>query len=253
MNEQDQHRDPALSRLLHAAAPDEPPSRLDAAILAAARQEVAPKRAVRRWWQRFQAPLALAATVTLAIALSFTMDRHPPQLEHAPAAAKTDAPVPLERKMADATAAQENRPAAKAEVAKAAATPPTASPAAPPPAPSPARMPHPPAVTADSAQQATPSTAEAAASAPEQRGNLGAAADGGLAGAPAMETRRQLAAPAAKATAKVRQEGFATRTPEAWLESIRALRRQGRQEEAARQFAEFRRTYPDYPLPEDFR
>ena len=38
-----------------------------------------------------------------------------------------------------------------------------------------------------------------------------------------------------------------------WLEEIRALRRQGREEEAARRLAEFRAAYPDYPLPEDLK
>ncbi|MDQ5877824.1 MAG: hypothetical protein QG638_556, partial [Pseudomonadota bacterium] len=38
-----------------------------------------------------------------------------------------------------------------------------------------------------------------------------------------------------------------------WLEEIRALRRQGREDEAARRLAEFRLAYPDYPLPEDLK
>ena len=38
-----------------------------------------------------------------------------------------------------------------------------------------------------------------------------------------------------------------------WLEEIRALRRQGREEEAARWMAEFRAAYPDYTLPEDLK
>ena len=38
-----------------------------------------------------------------------------------------------------------------------------------------------------------------------------------------------------------------------WLDEIRSLRRQGREEEAARRLAEFRAAYPDYPLPEDLK
>jgi hypothetical protein len=39
----------------------------------------------------------------------------------------------------------------------------------------------------------------------------------------------------------------------AWLEEVRALRRQGREEEAMRRLAEFRKAYPGYLLPEDLR
>jgi hypothetical protein len=66
------------------------------------------------------------------------------------------------------------------------------------------------------------------------------------AAAPALSATRQ-AAPLAKS----RADG--TRPPEAWLEEIRALRRAGNTEEAARQLREFRLTHPDFPLPEEFR
>ncbi|HMH17601.1 MAG TPA: hypothetical protein VK572_05575 [Burkholderiales bacterium] len=45
----------------------------------------------------------------------------------------------------------------------------------------------------------------------------------------------------------------AERTPEKWLEDIRQLRAQGKTAEAERELAEFRKRYPDYRLPEDFR
>jgi hypothetical protein len=45
----------------------------------------------------------------------------------------------------------------------------------------------------------------------------------------------------------------AERTPEKWLEDIRQLRAQGKTPEAEREFAEFRKRYPEYRLPEDFR
>jgi hypothetical protein len=38
-----------------------------------------------------------------------------------------------------------------------------------------------------------------------------------------------------------------------WIEKIRALRRDNRQEEAAKALAEFKDHYPDYILPEDLR
>ena len=41
----------------------------------------------------------------------------------------------------------------------------------------------------------------------------------------------------------------AERSPEAWLADIAELRRQGRTAEAEARLTEFRRRYPDYPLP----
>jgi hypothetical protein len=38
--------------------------------------------------------------------------------------------------------------------------------------------------------------------------------------------------------------------PQRWLERILELRKQGKHEEAEKQLAEFRRSYPDYKLPE---
>jgi hypothetical protein len=45
----------------------------------------------------------------------------------------------------------------------------------------------------------------------------------------------------------------AVRPPEAWIEDIRRLRREGREAEAQTQLAAFRLAYPDYRLPEDLR
>jgi hypothetical protein len=43
------------------------------------------------------------------------------------------------------------------------------------------------------------------------------------------------------------------RTPLNWLEDIRRLKVGGRAEEAAHELAEFRKRYPEYPLPNDLR
>lgn len=64
---------------------------------------------------------------------------------------------------------------------------------------------------------------------------------------PADELHRREAAPAAAGAARVLP------TPAAWLEDIRQLRRQGQATEAERRLQEFRRAFPDYPLPEDLR
>ena len=63
----------------------------------------------------------------------------------------------------------------------------------------------------------------------------------GAAPAPVAEAKREAAAPPPP------------RKPDAWIEEIRQLRRQGNAGEAERSLREFRAAYPDYPLPEDLR
>jgi hypothetical protein len=43
------------------------------------------------------------------------------------------------------------------------------------------------------------------------------------------------------------------RTPQAWIEDIRRLMKEGKSEEAGGQLAEFKKRYPDYVLPEELR
>jgi hypothetical protein len=43
------------------------------------------------------------------------------------------------------------------------------------------------------------------------------------------------------------------RTPQAWIEDIRKLMKEGMSEEAGGELAEFKKRYPDYVLPEDLR
>ena len=42
-------------------------------------------------------------------------------------------------------------------------------------------------------------------------------------------------------------------TPEAWLERIATLRKEGKHEEADKALAEFRKRYPDYRLTDEMR
>lgn len=79
---------------------------------------------------------------------------------------------------------------------------------------------------------------------------------------PAAESL-QMRAPAAdsaegraKAVPLRKQESRAPgelRSPEAWIEEIRQLKKQGREKEAQEALEAFRRAYPDYTLPEDVR
>lgn len=43
------------------------------------------------------------------------------------------------------------------------------------------------------------------------------------------------------------------RTPQAWIDDIRKMMKEGRSEEAGEEIAKFKKRYPDYALPEDLR
>ena len=231
----DNLRDPGLSRLYAQAGENEPPPALDAAILAAARATSPAPRPPRPWWRRLQAPLALAASVIIAVALTLSMDRNPPAEFAPPASAPLQERHTTERK---APANADTGPA---------------------PAPlAPARQEAPRAAEAKreapaSARESLAPTPPAGAVAPTESGvakapaadmaseNLAGGARQKSAAASALQASREAAAPPPP------------KAPEAWLEEIRSLRRLGKLAEAESRLREFRAAYPDYPLPEDFR
>jgi hypothetical protein len=241
----DDQRDPLVSRAYAEASRDEPPSTLDAAILAASRAAVSAsaKSASRPWWRRLQAPLALAATVFLAVALSLSVDHNPPQEASLPLAA------PVERPAIRATPATPERNEAADQPPTAPephASPPPAAPARATPAPRSA-----PAAkleaTAPPAPIASPSAAESgapSATSPALRSSEVSQADS----TPGERRKSAIAAPPAAARA-----GPAAPDPEDWIAEIRALLRAGQKEEAARQLREFRAAWPEHPLPADLR
>ena len=55
------------------------------------------------------------------------------------------------------------------------------------------------------------------------------------------------------AKSEMRRNRDVARSPEAWLEEIRQLKRSGREVEWREALQQFRARYPDYPLPEDLR
>ena len=189
-------QDPKLSALYQATPKAEPPAALDARILSAARAAVAPRpvsmlsrfRGFRFW----AAPVALAATLMLAVGLT------PLLYQASEQSASRDMQTPPAAKSA-AEADAGNRQELKA---------------------------------ADRALPAAPAPAASSLSLP-------------------MERRK--ADPLQSAPASIKQEAaqplHAPRSPEAWLAEIAELRRQGRTAEAEARLAEFRRHYPDYPLP----
>lgn len=245
--------DQALSGLYRQGSPGEPSAALDATILAAARQAVqhVPVRP-QAWWKRLRAPMALAATVMLAVMLSLTVERQPAELP--PPVLDEQAPAPVERREAvmpqsapvgksDAPLAKAKKSAAPAAIKEEALTAPAT---APPPMESKARQVAPAAAPAPATRDALPEQANTAAS-----GSVAPARERVNEAKMADEAKREMykSAPAAS----LRAAKPAMLAPQAWVEEIRQLRQQGRFEDAARRLAELRQAYPDFPLPEDLR
>lgn len=244
---QDDLRDPALSRLYRDAQGGEPPAALDAAILAAARAAVQPQPRRRSWWQRLQVPVTLAATVVLGVMLSLTMERHPSESRPVPAAPAPT--LPATPAAAPASPAEPvagaPRPAPREQAPEAKRRSEIAAPAAPPLPPAQNQGVVPPASTADAAiapapAAASPTAAKAQALSVESEARLRESAD----------ARKMEAAPAAAGRAA---NSTPAQAPEAWLDEIRRLRRQGQMEMAEQRLQEFRRAFPAYPLPDDLR
>jgi hypothetical protein len=270
--------DPALSRLYRAAADDAPPPALDAAILAAAHGAVAPRLTPKRtWWQRLRLPISVAATLMLTVMLSLTVQQNPPEVAEV---AESRAQRPTPAGPAPTAAASSVQPAEKERteaaektgVSRAPMPAPAAPAGAPEPAPVPAATARPfPAMPAEKKTlPATPSPQTRDAAFPVTAEGRAVAADSAadtVAKAERSEPARERgtlalpapgAAPVAAPSAAGAQRNSAAKRAQpqgeaAWLEEIRALRRQGKHEEAARRLAEFRTAYPDYPLPDDLK
>jgi type IV secretory pathway VirB10-like protein len=221
-----------VSRRYRELPREEPPRHLDDAIRAAARRAVHTRPAplvVPTGRQRWYFPLAAAAIIVLAVAVTMHVEREQPgeeivssqgtPAEEVKAEKPQSAPQPERRRKAESADSRELRDAA------------------PPPelqkAPEPAA---PPVATQDAIRGAEESAAGARAesarapAAPQANAQLGRADEG----------RR-----AASLSA------FALQSPEQWLQGIADLRRQGRHEEADKSLAEFRKRYPDYRISKE--
>jgi hypothetical protein len=259
--------DPALSRLYRDAAEDVPSPSLDATILAAARAAVAPRAPANRpWWQRLSLPVSVAATVLMTVMLSLTMQHNPPEV------ADIAAPRPAPASPAEKTKAEPTEPPAAAKAMREAPVPVLQPPAAPAlhtekkarpaaPAPQARDTPSSPALEAQVVSPApTPLPAAKA-----EKGEVSESAkklerldseESRASADRAVPARGRAATEAAAPAAVVPSAGAAAPQAQretAWLEEIRALRRQGQHEAAARRLVEFRKTYPDYPLPDDLK
>ena len=211
---------------------EEPPRALDDAILAASRRAVESRPAPlvvpagrRRWYF----PLAAAAVIVLAVAVTVHVERQQPNLEVAESPVAVTPPPPREEAAAEPPRAftPDPKPApqagAKRDAERLADLQKAQEPAAPAsPAPPPAASAPAPAQDAVSGmrefrradegkEQAKPQARMEAQSAMRQKATVGAAS------------------------------AFAAASPEQWLQGIDDLKRQGRHDEAEKQLAEFRK------------
>jgi hypothetical protein len=266
-------RDPRLDEAYRRIPGDEPPPELDERIRAAARRAVAAKpeslaaRGQRSWAARWRVPLSLAATVVVAATVTLMVQEEERRaFEDAPARApapaapavvETPAPsgTPEQAKPRDAP---QRPPAVKPAVPGRAAPPPTevqrapAADAAAPPPPELEKL--------ESRRQRReepeaagvfPASPPAPAPTPKPRAPQPSAAPPAAAPSgvsPALSRERAAGERPARET---RSAPEPSRSPEQWIEEIRRLKAQGRDTDAAAELAEFRRRYPNYPLPVD--
>jgi hypothetical protein len=272
LNERDVS-DPRLERLYREAAREGPPAHLDAAILAAARREVGARPcALSSVLRRWHVPVSIAAVVVVSVSLVILVKeeggerigeaRIPPVT--APAgrsdeAPRLSAPATVAKQVAqprvEASAPAEHResrddakrPIGSAPAVAGAGTPGAREAAAEPrpfaaapsrPSQESAAAPQSPAtVTAGRLEADSPDPAEQRATAP--------AAD-------ALSARPMARALAVKPAAQERApvwQGFEKEPPEKWLVRIETLMREGRAAEAEEMRAEFKRRFPEHPLP----
>ena len=249
--------DAELAGIYRAAAREEPPQRVDAAILAAARRATrsqphslhqstagVPESSAgpgamhhaqgsgRRW----QVPLALAAVLVLSVSI-VSLQREAGDLAPAPSRGEPvgavelrDAPTPSE-KPHTAPLARKPAPEQQQERAHAQTHAETGS-------EQPAR--------ADPAESRRSAASAPAGNRAEEQGS---ATDQALRAPHSTRPERALAeraAPAAPAPL------LAVESPEKWGKKILDLRRQGRAAEADALLAEFRQRFPDHAVPEEW-
>lgn len=250
-------RDPKISAAYRGLGAEEPPRALDEAILAAARREAgarpgSPGRASPRRWY---APLAAAAVLVLALAVTLHMEYEQPDIGQPAPAAKQAAAPPAAPPPAAPPEAKDANDAAKPVRPKAAEM---SRRSAPEPFPADRAA----AAPAASASRAAPAPSPELSSRADQA--LGSASSAAGAGAREVEERISrdagAAAPAPQAgrvqalrKRSVAQADMQAETPERELERIADLRRQGRHDEADKALAEFRKRNPDYVISETMR
>jgi len=242
-----------ISQRYRSLAREEPPRHVDEAILAAARRaaDARPAPLVAPSGRRWYFPLAAAAIVVLAVAVTMHVERERPEEEIA-VASVTAPKAPAEGKLAQLEpAAEPATPAAGAAPPREFA--PEPKPAAPQAPARELRAQRDPAPPADLQRAPAPASAAPAAAPPPQapaRDALGGARESARADAARPQARMELQGAMRQRAMTESVSTFATASAEQWLQGIADLKRQGRHDEAERELAEFRKRYPDYRIPE---
>lgn len=276
-------RDRRIDRLYPHTGLEEPRAELDGAIRAAARREVGARPQVlgarlRRW----QLPISIAAVVVISASMVILMrDEGVDRLEEAfaPEAMREKA-APLTPHQEDADLKPKERadaparteaPASKRPPAPAVAVPSSAAeeaqramrPDAPPAGRSSSAKPFPGEMRQRGAAVDEAASAPALPTEPARRSEPAAA---GILSAPAPSTEDKVAELEGRKLSKRAQpksehslfedrvsaliDRLKEAPPEKWIDEIDVLRRQGRNEEADRLLAEFRRRFPHHAVPE---
>lgn len=211
-----------ISRRYRELGREEPPRHVDEAIRAAARRAVGTRPAplvVPTGRQRWYFPLAAAAVIVLAVAVTLHVEREQPGEEIVSAPPATAEKPKLEQPRSAPQPERRRKTESPPELQKAPEPVPTL-----PPAP-------PPAATQDAISSAERARQELAkVEAPKASAQLRRFDEGAR------------AAPSVSASA--------LQSPEQWLQGIADLRKQGRHDEADRSLAEFRKRHPGYQIPE---
>jgi hypothetical protein len=217
-------RDQELSRRYAELGGEEPPARVDDAIIAAAQRaaETRPAPLVtptgrRRW----HFPVAAAAILMLAVAVTLQVEREQPDPETALP------PLRKEQKQDEAKANAVPKPAVKAK-------PDAPRREAPQPKAAPSFTPEPAPSSAENKVERQP----AAPAAPPPPAEM------------ARDSVQRQGAPAAQPETRTRALASKVESPQEWLERIAQLRDAHRDGEADRAMEEFRRRYPEYQIPE---
>ncbi len=229
--------DPRVSARYRELGREEPGAGVDAAILAASRRAVEARPAPlvaptgqRRWY----VPLAAAAVIVLSATVVFRIWYEAPEMDgDVPAPAATEERARDEKPPAGRSdsprgeAPSRVQPRRSAPSAREQALP---QPSSEPPA-------------ASGVPEVKREAQAPAAAAPETAARPAPFAAAKPAPAPMLEQR-------ALGRLKTADEAALEDSPERWLERITELRRKGKDEEADRQLAEFRKRYPDTKIPD---
>lgn len=258
-----EERDPRIERFYREAARDEPPARIDAAILAAARREAgAGPRPLAQKFSRWHLPVSIAAVVMVSVSVVILMQEEESKRDHepvipaipAPAAKPAAPPAPrtppeaaketvqrgLESPASPRRPSRDDREAAAVGRAAAPAGKPAPQPFVAEPSPANEERAAPSA--ADAAKAGTMESAPAAASQPQAtRLRAEARRSAPVGGAMAMKSAEQDRPPA--------WQGFEKELPEKWLAEIEKLKALGHEVEAQEMLSEFKRRFPEHPLP----